>query len=1194
MRSFTGILLMLSLIIGTLSKPINAEDWPMLSHDLQHLGKTSEALTLPLVLENSITIGGNTMFLSTPIIEGDIAYLSGFRQGACIKSYNIATGEVSWEFCDNDRDLETACVYGDYLYVSGDLHQSSGSRLYKINKLTGALDRYVDVPGEPEPPCISDGVIYVGYCKYWSGPYGLLALDAGDLSTIWNFTNPANHGMSQPAVSSDGSRLYSSDAGGTIRCINASSGSQLWSYSSGHAWGVNTPTISGSTAYFVAGCNNLNLYALNANSGAFMWQKHLTNAGCGSQTQAVSDNIFFISADETLYALDLTDQGNMLWTFRADGGCFSPSVAGDVVYVATDDNGAIYGLNPSTGEVLWSNPCSGTEPQFAGPAIGNGHLLFYYRDASTNTSTLYDYVSGTPVDTEGPEVQFQAFFNNSANLPVVEIDNILANDAAHGNSNIAGAKYAINSTPGPDVGIPLGAKDGDFDNSHEVLNSFRLALHDLEDNTDYTVNIRAYDEHDNWSAISSATINTISSGYDPIVNDFNFKNYGPLGTDYLGFCLGMVIENEKHWRYNLPLLDNNIPLPPGQQDPNCPLTTAVPPWYSPTRRAIEDSQTRYMGVGITERVALEVQWHLDESDYLENQYEYIKAKNGENLNVPVHLFKLFLERGGHSVLAYRTAESSDGQHAIFVYDPNYPNQCLQSHLGIFLNKQGSQWSLFTPGTAYETGVHSFSAFGISLLPIGLSNPFQIIAACPVDLEVTTSLGGYVAKDSVSDDGFTYSVRPHSGQSEDSTYIAVDFGLDYPDAIFDIAVIPHDTATSESVFSLLIFTDNATNMIAQEIRIGDIPQEGYQYSTFDTGSISGVISDESSVLIGIPVDLHDSSGVIITSATTDENGQYEFSGLINGDYSVSIATPLGYQADEEIKEIHVRGLQHEIDFALTELEIIPQQRSRGYWAHQLHKAFNNRPRNYTLQDFSSFAGLINTHFNQNQLNPVDFYSVPQPADQADSLVLLRKLLHMRNTGEWEPFLKRLAKAQLMTLMLNVVSGKVSQTQEISADGRTISQAITYCDMLINEVIDPPEEGGPGQGSPWCRYIRASFILRFANLGITVPSGMIPEDVIEIAYKLRGNENLPYEFMLYQNYPNPFNASTEIRFSLSNPSEVKLDIFDATGQKVATLIEDYLEAGEHRIKWDGSQVTSGIYFYRLDAGYDSDSKKMALIK
>lgn len=90
------------------------------------------------------------------------------------------------------------------------------------------------------------------------------------------------------------------------------------------------------------------------------------------------------------------------------------------------------------------------------------------------------------------------------------------------------------------------------------------------------------------------------------------------------------------------------------------------------------------------------------------------------------------------------------------------------------------------------------------------------------------------------------------------------------------------------------------------------------------------------------------------------------------------------------------------------------------------------------------------------------------------------------------------------------------------------------------------------------------------------------------------NLPGEFSLSQNYPNPFNARTTISFSISSPGQVNLVAYDLLGRKVATLVDRQMEAGSHSAVWDCSELSSGIYFYRLTSGDKSEVRKMTLIK
>jgi hypothetical protein len=90
------------------------------------------------------------------------------------------------------------------------------------------------------------------------------------------------------------------------------------------------------------------------------------------------------------------------------------------------------------------------------------------------------------------------------------------------------------------------------------------------------------------------------------------------------------------------------------------------------------------------------------------------------------------------------------------------------------------------------------------------------------------------------------------------------------------------------------------------------------------------------------------------------------------------------------------------------------------------------------------------------------------------------------------------------------------------------------------------------------------------------------------------NTPLHFQLYNNYPNPFNPSTTISFQLAQRSHVTLKIYDIIGRAVATVFSGELEAGDYTRQWNASAFSSGVYFYRLEAGSFVDVKKMILLK
>lgn len=119
-------------------------------------------------------------------------------------------------------------------------------------------------------------------------------------------------------------------------------------------------------------------------------------------------------------------------------------------------------------------------------------------------------------------------------------------------------------------------------------------------------------------------------------------------------------------------------------------------------------------------------------------------------------------------------------------------------------------------------------------------------------------------------------------------------------------------------------------------------------------------------------------------------------------------------------------------------------------------------------------------------------------------------------------------------------------------------------------------------------------------------MLPDSTIEIlqgaSVKLTdiptGIENTENEvvpdFQLSQNYPNPFNPVTTIQFGVPEDTHVQIDLFNISGQKVASLLDEYKQAGYHSIDFDGSQLTSGVYFYSIKAGGFKQVRKMILMK
>lgn len=132
--------------------------------------------------------------------------------------------------------------------------------------------------------------------------------------------------------------------------------------------------------------------------------------------------------------------------------------------------------------------------------------------------------------------------------------------------------------------------------------------------------------------------------------------------------------------------------------------------------------------------------------------------------------------------------------------------------------------------------------------------------------------------------------------------------------------------------------------------------------------------------------------------------------------------------------------------------------------------------------------------------------------------------------------------------------------------------------------------------------AKKIIVDTNLNIYVSGNSDISGITEIATikysQLTGiqtiSNNVPDKFLLYQNYPNPFNPSTVVRFSLPVASQVSLKVYDVMGREVQTLVNERVQAGSYEVKFDGSNLNSGVYFYRIITDEFNDTRRMLLLK
>ncbi|MCL6100551.1 MAG: T9SS type A sorting domain-containing protein [Bacteroidetes bacterium] len=117
-------------------------------------------------------------------------------------------------------------------------------------------------------------------------------------------------------------------------------------------------------------------------------------------------------------------------------------------------------------------------------------------------------------------------------------------------------------------------------------------------------------------------------------------------------------------------------------------------------------------------------------------------------------------------------------------------------------------------------------------------------------------------------------------------------------------------------------------------------------------------------------------------------------------------------------------------------------------------------------------------------------------------------------------------------------------------------------------------------------------RFSNILVDSPYVYIP--VIDKTTGVNLTKSITRDYHLSQNYPNPFNPTTTISYQLSAFSRVKLKVYNMLGREVATLVNEEKAPGNYEVKFDGSNLSSGVYFYRMQVGNFTQTKKFVLLK
>jgi hypothetical protein len=189
-------------------------------------------------------------------------------------------------------------------------------------------------------------------------------------------------------------------------------------------------------------------------------------------------------------------------------------------------------------------------------------------------------------------------------------------------------------------------------------------------------------------------------------------------------------------------------------------------------------------------------------------------------------------------------------------------------------------------------------------------------------------------------------------------------------------------------------------------------------------------------------------------------------------------------------------------------------------------------------------------------------------------------------------------ELTSFTANVNNGKVILSWETATEVNNYGFEIQKLEVRSKKLEENWEKVGFVEGSGNSNSPKEySFVDELAQNGkysyrlkqIDFDGKFEYSDVVEVEVNV-----LPTEFSLSQNYPNPFNPSTSIEYTVVSSEYVSLKVYDVLGNEVVTLVNEKKEAGKYRVNFNASSLSSGVYFYKIQAGSFNQVRKMMLLR
>jgi hypothetical protein len=155
------------------------------------------------------------------------------------------------------------------------------------------------------------------------------------------------------------------------------------------------------------------------------------------------------------------------------------------------------------------------------------------------------------------------------------------------------------------------------------------------------------------------------------------------------------------------------------------------------------------------------------------------------------------------------------------------------------------------------------------------------------------------------------------------------------------------------------------------------------------------------------------------------------------------------------------------------------------------------------------------------------------------------------------------------------GTILNYYEVDLTGLDSSSAVVLASGFVN-----PDKNQNGKG--------------FALFGVLPNGRVVNFPATKTSVNQHDYSKMPVQFGLEQNYPNPFNPTTTISFSLPSAEFVKLSVYNTLGQQIALLLNKQLNAGQYNVMFDASNLVSGTYYYRIEAGNFTSIKRLVLLR